>query len=201
MVQQLKFSTESVFSPLCNTANSDAKRPGYFFRPKISTQPGFYSIGDYGQSSPPKDGGHTIGSVYLVGVDGDDDHAPPLLAPPIDIAQIYNNFGHDNIGIAYPAPPDGYVSIGSIASDQYGKFPSLTDLQQYYRCLHNSVVIPGTIQGQVWSSQDDKGSFDNGNSGVTVYVLGITQVILGWPGYDFPTSVWQPKGMIDDPCQ
>ncbi|AKF85985.1 hypothetical protein MFUL124B02_19735 [Myxococcus fulvus 124B02] len=109
------------------------------WRPRLSSHPGYHSLGDIAMSH--HDPGPAM--TFVVSAEGD------LLAPPTDLVAVWNNQGaggsHD-VAFWRPIPPAGYTCLGALANRGYTQ-PD----RNLMRCVRTEYVLPAT-PSWIWSS-------------------------------------------------
>lgn len=139
----------------------DGNRCTFFRRWEI---PGWFIVGDYCQ---PGGGGTATGMTYVVQAENDDPNYP-LLKAPVGYAPVWKDIDDGSScrgSIWYPVPPQGYISLGYIASlcddrppDAAPPVPGLPSISNY-RCIREDQCTPAKIGQQIfqlYSKQMDK---------------------------------------------
>lgn len=150
----LIISTTSSYTKVYSDQGTGAKMDVSIFRPNPS-DPSYFIVGDYAQ------GNHNsgpAGTSLIVKAINDDNSEMPLLKAPVDYVQIWNDKGtggrYDG-SIWQPVPPDGYVALGSVAQEGYGK-PTISN----YRCLRHDLTVTTQAGTLIWDDKGSGGSMD-----------------------------------------
>lgn len=108
---------------------------------------GYFIIGDYAQKNNESP---TAPTTVFKAVN--DDPKNPLMKPPLGYALKWNGYGtkEGRGAIWLPRAPDGYVSVGCVATETF-KEPDLEN----YACLRQDLAHGLTAGPEIW---DDKGS-------------------------------------------
>ena len=112
---------------------------------------GFFIVGDYAE--PDTNDPLPRSPLNVVAVREDpisyDPSLPPLLAAPLDYAQIWTDSGtggdFGDVSIWLPVAPPDYVALGCVCGIHYGGRKPDTEAI-HYRCVHKSVLCPSTYQ-------------------------------------------------------
>ncbi len=185
-MQRLEISTTSDFELLYNDSGSGAKMDGAFYRPV--SDDGFFVVGDYGQRGY----GDPRGTVITVRENEpntskkseQDPDRLPLLMPPINYVQIWNDKGsgaHMDGSFWQPVPPNGYVALGCVCQKGY----DTPNLSKVYRCVRVDHVELGNI-GELELIWNDQGS--GADEDVSVYGIQATGVIYAQDNYSHPVG-------------
>lgn len=151
-------STTSTYDWIWNDQGSGSDRDVTVWRPHPS-DPSFFIIGDYAQGDYSSPAG-----VALIVKAINDDPSNPLIKPPKAFNRIWTDKGSggDYDGsIWYPAPQDGYVTVGFVGQMGYSQ-PSLSN----FACLRRDLCEPTSVGPLIWS---DKGSGADGD--VSLYAI------------------------------
>ena len=149
----INFTTE--FHRIWDTRGSKAK-PGAFWRPTPAPDalPGFFPLGDLAVSGHDNINGKRVMAVVCEG-DPQSEGATKgkALSRPDDYEQVWKDSGSGSRtdgSIWRPIPPDGYVALGLVSSNNHEK-PSLNAV----RCVRADLVIASSVGDEIW---DDRGS-------------------------------------------
>ena len=165
-------STTSIYTWLYNDSGSGASMDVSIYRPTPSD--GTYKIiGDYAQGNynPP------VGTSLIVKAINDDPNFP-LIKPPVDYTEVWNDKGsggnHDG-SIWFPVPPDGYISIGFVCQTGYNK-PSISN----YACLRKDLCVDASPGQLIWNDRSSGASKD-----VSLYqIVGVSSSFLAQGNYN-----------------
>lgn len=131
----------------------------------------FYIVGHYAQGDLRANHGPSLTLKQAGGNDGD------LLKAPLKYKKIWDTDGtkaKDSGAIWYPVPPDGYVSLGYVATK--GKDdPVIPKL----RCVRMDWVQFGSSGVLIWK---DEGS--SGDDNVALYAVGTPGCFIAQGNYD-----------------
>jgi len=150
----INFTTE--FHRIWDTRGSKSKKPGAFWRPTPPPDvlPGFFPLGDVAVSGNDNVNGKRVVAVVCEG-DPQSEGATKgkALSRPDDYEQVWKDSGSGSRtdgSIWRPIPPDGYVALGLVCSNNHEK-PSLNAV----RCVRADLVIASGVGDVIW---DDRGS-------------------------------------------
>lgn len=151
---EIGFTTS--FKWVYDDRGSGASADGSFFRPDVSSMPGFWPLGSVvstrGYSYDP------TGHQAVVVVKDLSGHA---LKAPTGFELVWNDHGSggDNDGSIWrPVAPDGYVAMGLVANGGYGQ-PSVDSV----RCVLESLVHRGQPGAALWRDAGSGAHMDFGS--------------------------------------
>ena len=167
----LQLNTTANYNWIYNDDGTLADRDVTIWRPQPSDA-SYFIIGDYAQGNYSP----AVGASLIVRPINDDP-ANPLIKAPVDFSLVWNNHGAWGGywgSIWYPVPPDGYITIGFVASSDYDK-PKLTN----FACLRRDLCELTDGGEGIWS---DEGSGANMN--VTLFsIVGVPNAFVGQGNY------------------
>jgi hypothetical protein len=165
-------STTSHYSWLYNDSGSGADMDVTLWRP-TPTDVSYAIIGDYAQGNY----NDPTGSSILVKALNDDPDSP-LLKPPEDYRQVWNDQGSggDNDGsVWWPVAPDGYVAIGALGQSGYDKPAGVP-----YACVRQDYCTPTGVLNTIWT---DAGSGAHGD--VSLFTpTGVVSAFVAQPNHN-----------------
>ena len=151
-------STTSQYTWLYNDRGTGANMDVSIWRP-LPADNTFSIVGDYAQNNYYDPAGTSL-IVKAI----NDDPSNPLLKPPINYSEIWDDKGsggtHDG-SIWWPVPPDGYLSLGFVGQNGYSK-PFIPN----YACVRKDFCKDSVSGLLIWN---DKGS--GANKDVSIYKL------------------------------
>jgi hypothetical protein len=148
----LYVSYTSTYNFIYNDEGSGSDGDVGIWRPAPSDN-NYFIVGDYAQGNY----GNPIGSSLIVTA-VNDDPSNPLLLPPIRYEQVWNDSGSggDYDGSIWrPVAPDGYVTLGCVATLGYNA-PIIPN----FRCIRKDMVTDSSVGSLIWS---DLGSGADGD--------------------------------------
>jgi len=148
--KDLRIGFTTQFALQWNDKGSGGKRDGAYWRPvAIGNLNGYHPLGDYGVGNYNDVNGQAAVAV-VSDVNGPSGNA---LRPPLDYELVWTDkgSGSDRDGSMWrPLPPPGYVALGLVCNNGYGK-PAVDII----RCVRADLVIASLIGNLVW---DDSGT-------------------------------------------
>jgi len=178
---ELVTSTTSNYAAIYNDKGSGATMDVGIWRPQPS-DPAYFILGDYAQANHNQPTG-----VALVVKAVNDDPKRPLIKPPVGYTPVWNDHGtgtKQDCSIWYPEPPEGYVSIGSVANSEYGE-PKLGN----YACLRHDLVMLTDLGGLIWNDKKSGAKMD-----VSLYeIVGLNNAFVARAGYDRTGNAYKLK--------
>lgn len=165
-------STTSIYNWLYNDKGSGAGMDVTIYRP-VSSDDSFSIIGDYAQGNYEQ----PTGTSLIVKAINDDPNNP-LLKPPYDYNEVWNDHGsggdHDG-SIWFPVPPNGYYSLGFVCNGGYNK-PSISN----YACVRKDLVVDAQPGSLIWN---DRGS--GAYKDVSIYqIIGVSSAFVAQSNYN-----------------
>ncbi len=168
----LYVSTTSNYAWLYNDQGSGANMDVTLWRP-TPTDNTYAIIGDYAQGNYS----NPVGTSLIVKAINDDPNNP-ILQPPIDYREMWNDHGSggDNDGsIWFPVPPDGYNTIGFVCQGGYDK-PSIPN----YVCVRRDFTTETQVGALIWNDQGSGANMD-----VSLYqIVGVPNAFVAQSNYD-----------------
>lgn len=147
----INFTTE--FQRIWNTKGSRANLAS-FWRPTPAPDllPGYFPLGDLAVSGDVNINGKRVMAVVCEGdPQSGDTSKGKALSRPDDFEQVWRYSGSGADGAIWrPIPPDGYVALGLVCSNDHEK-PSLNAV----RCVRADLVIASSVGDLIWN---DRGS-------------------------------------------
>ncbi|ALG09699.1 Vps62-related protein [Kibdelosporangium phytohabitans] len=177
----LLVGTTSTFKWVWSDSESGSRRDVTIWRPQPTD--GYQLVGDYAQGNYNKHPNATAITVKSVN-DGNSPH--PILMAPQRYVQIWKDKGSrgkHNGAIWFPEPPDGYVSLGYVATKGFSAPKNLN-----YACIRRDWAREAGVGPSVWS--DAKSGADEA---VTAYpIIGVSAAFVAQGNYDkWVGTAWQ----------
>lgn len=163
----------TVGEPTLLRGTTNNYRPIYSYKHDVTiwrpvpADPGYFIIGDYAQSN-----NQVPVAATTVFKPVNDDPANPLIKRPVGYSLKWNGYGtkEGRGAIWLPTPPDGYVSVGCVATEGF-KEPDLEN----YACLRQDLASGLTAGPQIWQDAGSGAKID-----VSLYPA------IGFPHAVFP---------------
>ena len=168
----LAVNVTSQYTWLYNDRGTGATMDVSLYRPTPSDNT-WSIIGDYAQDNYY----NPAGTSYIVKAINDDPNFP-LLKPPIDYSEIWDDKGsggtHDG-SVWFPVPPDGYISIGFVGQTGYSK-PSIPG----YACVRKDYCIDASPGQLIWNDRQS-----GANKDVSLYqIVGVKGAFVAQGNYN-----------------
>lgn len=178
----ITFGTTNVYTLMYWDKGSGATLDGAFYRP--SAPSGYFILGDYAQ------GNYQNPSLPSLTIKVDnDDPVNPVLMPPIDFVQIWNDKGSGaemDGSIWMPVAPQGYVALGAVSQTGYNA-PDIAQL----RCMRFDLVKSTPIGSLIWNDQGSGADED-----VEIYSITGLTTFYAQGNYNPPSGpVWIPRAL------